>query len=140
MKTLYTATVKTIGGRKGKVHSNDGVLDLSLSAPVSMGGDGSSTNPEQLFAAGYAACFCSAVHHIAESKGVKFNEDDVEVEAIVDLNAVEDGFDLDVILNVSLHGIEENLGNEVVQAAHQLCPYSRALRNSVDVKLAVHFV
>ena len=140
MKTLYTTTVKTVGGRSGKITSSDNILNLDLSKPKEMGGDGSATNPEQLFAGGYSACFCSAVHHIAEGKGVSFQETDVEVEAIVDLNAVDDGFDLGVILNLSVHGVDEAKANEIVSAAHKLCPYSRALKGNVDVKIAVHIV
>jgi osmotically inducible protein OsmC len=137
MKPLYTAVVTAKGGREGHVHSSDGILDLALKLPQSMGGPGGNgTNPEQLFAAGYAACFESALGLVARQK--KISLADVSLIAHVSLNKSDTGeFDL----SVELHGVFPGLGRgeaeKLMDAAHQVCPYSRATRGNIPVKLLV---
>jgi len=135
MKTLYTAVATVHGGREGHVKSDDGVLDLDLRMPKSMGGPGGvGSNPEQLFAAGYAACFESALRLVArqQKKALK----DAHITAHVSLIAGDAG---DFGLGVELHGKIEGLSPEearaLMQAAHEVCPYSRATRGNIEVKL-----
>lgn len=135
MKTLYTATVTTTGGREGSVKSDDGILDFGLSVPKGLGGKGGdSTNPEQLFAAGYAACYGSALETVAEKSGVDIG--DYSVTASVDIGKNEDGdFELAVTLDAYLPGVDTNTGENLVNEAHEVCPYSRATRDNIDVTL-----
>ena len=137
MKTLYTASAIAHGGRAGKVESSDGVLELDLSVPEEMGGDGGTgTNPEQLFAAGYAACFESALRLVAGNQEKDLG--DASIRANVDLGRDSEG---NFGLAVELVGRMPNLPREEAEAlmdqAHQICPYSRATRGNVDVELAV---
>ena len=132
MKTLYTAQVTSAGGREGKVSSDDGILALQLTRPGGKAG----TNPEQLFAAGYSACFASAVAHIAKQQ--KLPIVDPKVEADVSLNEDDNGFFLGVTLNVSLSGLDSAAAGQLVKAAHQLCPYSKATRGNIKVTLKVN--
>lgn len=137
MKTLYTASATTHGGRAGKVESSDGVLELDLSVPKEMGGDGGTgTNPEQLFAAGYAACFESALRLVAGNQEKDLG--DASIRANVSLGRDSDG---NFGLAVELVGRMPNLPREEAEAlmaeAHHVCPYSRATRGNVDVELAV---
>jgi Ohr subfamily peroxiredoxin len=137
MKTLYTASAITHGGRAGKVESSDGVLELDLSVPKEMGGDGGTgTNPEQLFAAGYAACFESALRLVAGNQEKDLG--DASIRANVGLGRDSDG---NFGLAVGLVGRMPNLPREEAEAlmaeAHQVCPYSRATRCNVDVELTV---
>jgi len=137
MKPLYTAVATAEGGRAGRVRSSDGVLEHSLSMPKSLGGPGGEgTNPEQLFAAGYAACFESALRLVA--RGKKLNVDKASITAHVTIGATDaGGFELSVELHASLpgHGREEAQG--LLEAAHQVCPYSKATRGNIEVKLVV---
>lgn len=138
MATLYSTRVTAIGGRHGSVRSDDGLLTLNLAIPAPMGGKGGATNPEQMFAGGYAACFENAIFHVAKSKGVKFREDDIEVVATVGIGPnAAGGFALDVALDVSIANVEQAKAEEVVAAAHQVCPYSNAIRGNIDVKISV---
>jgi lipoyl-dependent peroxiredoxin len=137
MKTLYTAVATVHGGREGHVKSGDGVLDLDLRMPKGMGGPGGAgSNPEQLFAAGYAACFESALRLVArrEKKPLK----DAQITAHVSLLAGDAG---DFGLGVELHGKVDGLSSEeteaLMKAAHKVCPYSRATRGNIEVKLVV---
>jgi len=135
MKTLYTAVATVHGGREGHVKSDDGVLDLDLRIPKSMGGPGGAgSNPEQLFAAGYAACFESALRLVARLQ--KKPLQDAHITAHVSLVASDAG---QYGLGVELHGHIDGLSTEetrsLMQAAHEVCPYSRATRGNVDVKL-----
>lgn len=133
MATIYTAHVTSTGGRDGRAESDDKNLSLQLSRP----GTKSGTNPEQLFAAGYSACFLSAVAHISKERGA--NAEGLTVKADVDLNKEEStGFSLGVVLNVSLPNMDKSAAEDVVKAAHQMCPYSKATRGNVDVKLNVN--
>jgi osmotically inducible protein OsmC len=138
MSTLYSTKVSATGGRHGSIRSDDGLLEASLAIPSVMGGKGGATNPEQLFAGGYAACFENAIFHVAKAKGVKFREDDVEVAATVGLSPnTSGGFALSAALDVVIAGVEQAKAEEVVAAAHQVCPYSNAIRGNVDVKISV---
>jgi len=137
MDALYTAVVTAKGGREGHVTSSDGVLDLALRIPKSMGGPGgAATNPEQLFAAGYSACFESALAFVARRDKVTLK--DVSLTAQVTLNKTGDSqFDLTVELHGSFPGVTKADAEKLMQAAHQVCPYSRATRGNVPVKLVV---
>ncbi|PWW31735.1 organic hydroperoxide resistance protein [Chromohalobacter israelensis] len=138
MSTLYSTTVNAIGGRNGTVKSDDGLLDLGLAMPGSLGGKGGATNPEQLFAAGYAACFGNAVIHVTRNKEQKIKDDDVEVAATVGLEPNGNGgFALAVALEVTLAGVDQPTAEAWVAQAHEVCPYSNATRGNVDVALSV---
>ncbi len=132
MEVLYTAKATAKGGRTGSVKTDDGRIDLQLSKP----GAGEGVNPEQLFAAGYAACFGGAVQFLAQQKGEDVG--DVTVEMDVTLNKVEDGFKLGATINVLLPNLDAAKAREVVEAAHAFCPYSRATRGNIDVVLKVN--
>lgn len=135
MKTMYTATVTAEGGREGHVTSDDGILDLDLAVPKSMGGKGEhKTNPEQLFAAAYAACYGSALQAIARKHKVKIG--DFNVTASVELGKNEDGdSQLAVILDSYIPGVDIETGEMLVNEAHEICPYSRATKDNIDVTL-----
>jgi Ohr subfamily peroxiredoxin len=138
MGTLYSTTVNAVGGRNGTVQSTDGLLDLGLAMPSGLGGKGGATNPEQLFAAGYAACFGNAVIHITRNKEQKIKDDDVEVAATVGLvpNG-SGGFTLTVALDVTLVGVDQPTAEAIVAEAHKVCPYSNATRGNINVVLGV---
>ena len=136
MKLLYEAEAVATGqGRNGRSRTTDGVLDLELAVPAEMGGpDGSATNPEQLFAAGYAACFHSALQVVARRE--RLAVDDSSVAARVGLQANSNrGFELSVALQVDLPGVEPATAEELVAKAHAVCPYSNATRGNLDVEL-----
>lgn len=137
MQSIYTAVVTVQGGREGRVRSSDGCLDLKLKVPQSMGGPGGAgSNPEQLFAAGYAACFESALSFVARRDGLTLK--DVSLTAHVSLNKTGDSqFDLGVELHGSFPGMDKAAAEKLMQDAHQICPYSRATRGNVPVKLVV---
>ena len=137
MNPLYTAKATSTGAaRAGHVASDDGVLDLDLSIPQGMGGAGGpGTNPEQLFAAGYSACFHSALQAVARREKVKL--DGSAVTAEVTIGKQGEAFGLAVELVVSLPGIEGETAEKLVEAAHQVCPYSNATRGNIDVELTV---
>lgn len=137
MEHLYTAKATAIGGRHGTVRSDDGLLDLQLAMPKELGGKGGATNPEQLFAAGYAACFENAVIHVTRTQADKVGDKDIEVTGEVGLLPNEGGFKLAVTLDVVIAGVEQAKAEEIVQAAHAVCPYSNAVRGNVDVTLNV---
>jgi Ohr subfamily peroxiredoxin len=135
VKILYTARATATGeGRDGKVRTSDGRLDLDLAIPAEMGGAGGATNPEQLFAAGYAACFHSALRLVART--AKANVDGSQVTAEVGIGPTGGGtFGLAVTLNVSLPGVEPEQAEKLVARAHEVCPYSNATRGNIDVQL-----
>ena len=137
MEALYTAKATSTGaGRLGHVASSDGVLEHDLSIPKEMGGPGGAgTNPEQLFAAGYAACFHSALQAVARKEKVSVRDSAVTAE--VGIGKQGEGYGLAVDLVVSLPGIEEPAAQKLVDAAHQMCPYSNATRGNIDVNLRV---
>ena len=128
---LYTGKTHTTGGRNGEARSDDGRLDIKLSAP---GSSGSGTNPEQLLAAGWSACFIGAMAKAAVALKVTLPSD-VAVDAEVDLGKTEDAFFLQARLNVSLPGLDPVVARAVVDGAHQRCPYSKATRGNIDVTI-----
>ncbi|CAM2064367.1 Organic hydroperoxide resistance protein [Sulfidibacter corallicola] len=135
MKVLYTASASATGGRDGRVHSSDGILDVRLTTPKELGGPGGeATNPEQLFAAGYSACFLSALRYVAGKKKQKLPED-TATTARVGIGPVPSGFALDVELQIQAPGFDPDLLKELVEAAHVVCPYSHATRGNIDVRL-----
>jgi Ohr subfamily peroxiredoxin len=130
-KVLYTARAHTTGGRDGASRTDDGRLDVKLSSP---GTTGSGTNPEQLFAAGYSACFIGAIKAVAGKMKVAVPAD-LSVDAEVDLGQIPGGYGIAARLNVSLPGMDRAAAQQLVQAAHQVCPYSNATRGNIDVKI-----
>jgi lipoyl-dependent peroxiredoxin len=129
-KVLYTGKTHTSsGGRSGTSRSSDGRLDIKLSSP---GAAGNGTNPEQLFAAGWSACFIGAMGLAAPRLGVKLPED-LAVDAEVDLGTAGDGYFLQARLNVSVPGVPRDIAQAIVDAAHQTCPYSKATHGNIDV-------
>jgi osmotically inducible protein OsmC len=132
-KVLYTAKAHTTGGRDGASRTDDGRLDVKLSSPGTPGGG---TNPEQLFAAGWSACFIGAMRVVAGKMKVPLPRD-VAIDAEVDLGTTADAYGLAARLNVSLPGMERDVAQKLVEAAHQVCPYSRATRGNIDVTLNV---
>ncbi|WP_225429888.1 organic hydroperoxide resistance protein [Deinococcus detaillensis] len=135
-KNIYTAQATAKGGRAGHIISSDDRLDLPLSVPAEMGGDGGSgTNPEQLFAAGYAACFQGAMGVVG--RRMKVDTEASEVTAQVGLQKAGLAFKLDVELRVKIPGLDRATAEEVVKAAHTVCPYSVATQGNVDVRLVV---
>jgi Ohr subfamily peroxiredoxin len=129
MSILYTGKTLTTGGRNGQSRSDDHRLDITLSVP---GSNGAGTNPEQLFAAGWSACFIGALGRAAQEKEIRLPAD-TSVAAEVDLGSdVEQGFFLQARLNVSLPGIEPPLAQALVDRAHQICPYSKATRGNIN--------
>jgi osmotically inducible protein OsmC len=137
MKTLYTAEALATGeGRDGHGRSSDGRLDLDLAIPKEMGGSGNGTNPEQLFAVGYAACFHSALRLVAGQ--AKADVTDSAVGARVSIGQLDTGgFGLAVELEVTLPNLDHDTALELTEKAHQVCPYSNATRGNIDVKLVV---
>ncbi|RQH03910.1 organic hydroperoxide resistance protein [Paraburkholderia dinghuensis] len=130
---LYTGKTHTTGGRDGVARSDDGRLDIKLSPP---GGNGAGTNPEQLFAAGWSACFIGAIGRAAKEKRVAVPAD-TAVDAEVDLGTGDGGFFLQARLTVSLPGLPRAVAQELIEAAHQLCPYSKMSRGNIDVTIAL---
>ncbi|MBB2993696.1 Ohr subfamily peroxiredoxin [Mycolicibacterium iranicum] len=137
MKTLYTAEALATGeGRDGHGRTADGTLDLDLAAPKEMGGSGKGTNPEQLFAVGYAACFHSALRLIGRQD--KIDVSDSSVGARVSLGALDNGgFGLAVELEVTLPNVDHETAKQLTEKAHQVCPYSNATRGNIEVALSV---
>ena len=137
MNVLYKAAVTSTSGREGRAVSSDANLDVKLSMPKALGGNGAAgTNPEQLFAAGYSACFLSALKFIAAQAQVVVAAD-ASVRAEVGIGQIEGGFALDVELFVSLPGTDKAVAQQLVEKAHQVCPYSNATRNGLDVRLTL---
>ncbi|CAD5110033.1 organic hydroperoxide resistance protein [Zestomonas carbonaria] len=137
IKALYTATATATGGRDGRAISSDGYLDVKLTTPRELGGQGGeATNPEQLFAAGYSACFIGALKFVASQKKQAFPAD-ASITGKVGIGQIPGGFGLEVELNISLPGIDRAVAEDLVAAAHQVCPYSNATRGNIDVRLNV---
>jgi Ohr subfamily peroxiredoxin len=133
-KTLYTAHVHTVGGREGAARSSDGELDIKLSTP---GSNRPGTNPEQLFAAGWSACFEGALGHAARQAGIQLPAG-TAVDAEVNLHLDDsEGYSLSARLNVSLPGIADELAQQLVDAAHQTCPYSKMTRGGIHAEVAL---
>ncbi|GLS90900.1 osmotically inducible protein C [Psychromonas marina] len=136
MTTLYTTSATANAGRNGQVTTDDKKLDVALSYPKEMGGTGAATNPEQLFAAGYSACFSNAILHVASEAKIAIKA--APTTATVGIGPNENGgFALTVALAVNLE-LEQAAAVELVKTAHQVCPYSNAVRGNIDVKLTVN--
>lgn len=139
MPILYTTKATATGGRAGSAKSDDGVLAVTLTTPKELGGDGAvGTNPEQLFAAGYSACFLGALKFVAGKESVKIAPD-TTVTATVGIGPRDDGqgFGIDVALAIHVPGVERAVAEGLVQKAHVVCPYSHATKGSLDVRLSV---
>jgi osmotically inducible protein OsmC len=137
MKTLYTAEALATGaGRDGHVRSTDGRIDMDLAVPESMGGSGNGANPEELFAAGYAACFHSALQSVARREKAALGESSVGARVGIGPNDAG-GFQLEVTLEVVIPDLPHEQAQELVEAAHQVCPYSNATRGNIEVTLKV---
>jgi Ohr subfamily peroxiredoxin len=133
-KTIYTAHVHTVGGREGTAQSSDGQLDIKLSTP---GTGRPGTNPEQLFAAGWSACFEGALGIVARQAGVEFLADpQVDAEVHLHLDDVE-GYFLTARLNVSISGVADDVACELIERAHEICPYSKMTRGGIDASVAL---
>jgi Ohr subfamily peroxiredoxin len=138
-KVIYTAMAKATGGRVGTAKSDDGQINLTLDRPVEMGGKGNGTNPEQLFAVGYAACFIGALKVVAGKRHVRIPEE-VAIDSAVSFGPLKgevEGFGIAVAMTIHLPGIERATAEELVHQAHQVCPYSNATRGNIDVLLTV---
>jgi Ohr subfamily peroxiredoxin len=136
-KVLYTAHATSTGGREGTSKSSDGVLDLKLTTPKEMGGAGAvGTNPEQLFAAGYSACFIGAMKYVAMTQKVALPAD-TSINADVGIGPIPAGFGIQVALHVTIPGMDKAAAEKLVHAAHQVCPYSNATRGNIEVTLTV---
>lgn len=135
-KVLYTAKIHTTGGRGGRSVSDDRLLEVSLAPPAALGGKGGATNPEQLFGAGYSACFLGAIHHVAGQKNVAVPAD-AFVAAEVDLGPISQGFGIAARLTIGLPGLDRGMAQELIEAAHAVCPYSNATRGNIGVTLSL---
>jgi Ohr subfamily peroxiredoxin len=132
---LYTAYAKATGGREGTAASDDGRLSVKLSTPKELGGGGGEgTNPEQLFAAGYAACFIGALKFVGGQKKVAVPAD-ASIESSVGIGPIPAGFGITVTLKISLPGLSPEVADDLIAAAHEVCPYSNATRGNIDVTL-----
>ena len=136
MTTLYTTSATATAGRNGQVSTDDNLLSVALSYPKEMGGSGEATNPEQLFAAGYSACFSNALLHVAKEMKIKIASAPTTATVGIGPNA-DDGFALTVALSIELD-LEQKQAVTLVKTAHKVCPYSNAVRGNIDVKLSVN--
>ena len=135
-KTVYTAKAKATGGRDGRATSSDEILDVKLAVPQEMGGAGGGTNPEQLFAAGYSACFLGAMKFVASRDKLNISKD-AYIEGEVGIGPIPTGFGIEAKLNIHLEGMDQAEAQKLVDAAHIVCPYSNATRGNIDVTLNV---
>jgi len=133
----YQTQARATGGRDGHARSQDGTLDLALSTPKELGGaGGDGTNPEQLFAAGYSACFMGAMKFVAARDKIAFPAQ-ASIEGLVGIGVIPAGFGIEVELRIALPGLERQAAEELVAKAHQVCPYSNATRGNIDVTLTL---
>ncbi len=138
MNALYTTKVAATGGRHGHIHSEDGLLDINLALPRQLGGKGDATNPETLFAGGYAACFENAILHVSRDAGLRFADEEVEVVVEIGLSRNESGgFVLSAAMAITVVGVDQKKAEELVAAAHKICPYSNAIRGNIDVGFTI---
>ena len=136
-KVLYTAHATSTGGREGASKSSDGVLDVKLTTPKELGGNGATgTNPEQLFAAGYSACFIGAMKHVAMMQKITLPAE-TSIKADVGIGPIPAGFGIQVAMTITIPGMERAAAEALVQTAHGVCPYSNATRGNIDVTLTV---
>lgn len=133
---IYQAHAKSTGGRDGTTRTSDGLLDLKLAVPKEMGGAGNGVNPEQLFAAGYSACFIGAMKHVAGLEKIALPAD-TSIEATVGIGQISKGFGIEVELKVSIPGMTREAAEALVHKAHVVCPYSNATRGNIEVGLTV---
>ena len=134
-QVVYRASAEATGGRDGRAISSDGVLDIELTTPKELGGaGGQGTNPEQLFAAGYSACFIGAMKFVAGRDKLLMLAD-ASVEGVVGIGQIPQGFGIEVELRVSLPGMDDEQAEQLIERAHQVCPYSNATRGNIDVTL-----
>ena len=131
-KVLYKANATATGGRDGTAVSSDGLLNVKLAPPKELGGMGGATNPEQLFAAGYSACFMGTMKHVAGMKKLTIPAD-ANVNATVGIGQIPAGFGIETQLVVSLPGMDRAVAQDLIDAAHQVCPYSNATRGNIEV-------
>jgi Ohr subfamily peroxiredoxin len=136
MAVLYTASVHSIGGREGHLNSADGILDMPTQKPAQMGGTGGGTNPEQLFAAAYGACYGGALTFVADKQGIEVPEG-FAVDAEVSFNVEGANLFLSATLNVSLPGMDADKAQKLAETAHIVCPYSKAVKGNIEVALNV---
>ena len=132
---LYTARAHAVGGRQGAAKTDDGKIDVVLGYPKELGGDGKGTNPEQLFAAGYGACFLGALGLVAKNEGVALGEHSLDAE--VDLIKDETSFHIGVRLKLNAPDVDRATAQDLLEKAHRICPYSKATRGNVEVGLSV---
>lgn len=135
-KILYTAHATATGGREGAARSSDGLLDVKLTPPKEMGGSGTGVNPEQLFAAGYSACFLGALKFVAGQRKVAIPAD-AKIDGAVSIGPIPQGFGIQAALTISLPGFDRAQAQELIAAAHQVCPYSNATRGNIEVTLTL---
>ncbi|KYQ73283.1 organic hydroperoxide resistance protein [Acinetobacter pragensis] len=133
-KAVYTAQAKATGGRDGRATSSDGSLDVQLAVPKVMGGTGNGTNPEQLFAAGYSACFLGAMKFVSNRDKINMPKD-AFIEGEVGIGPIPTGFGIEATLNIHLEGMDAGEAKKLVDAAHIVCPYSNATRGNINVTL-----
>ena len=138
VNVLYKTSARATGGRDGRSATLDGSLDVKLTTPKELGGaGGEGNNPEQLFAAGYAACFIGAMKFVGSQTGVKVPADTAITSTVGIGPRAEGGFGLTVALAIELPGVERKVAEELVEKAHQVCPYSNATRGNIDVQLSI---
>jgi Ohr subfamily peroxiredoxin len=136
-KVLYRAHAKATGGRDGRAVASDGALDVKLATPRELGGaGGAGTNPEQLFAAGYSACFLGALKFVAAREKVALSPE-TSIDGTVGIGAIPTGFGIEVELKISLPGLPREVAQKLIDQAHGVCPYSNATRNNIDVRLVL---
>ncbi|BBL19874.1 organic hydroperoxide resistance protein [Acinetobacter radioresistens] len=135
-KVVYRAHAKATGGRDGRATSSDEILDVKLAVPKEMGGPGGGTNPEQLFAAGYSACFLGAMKFVAGRDKYSMPKD-AYIDGEVGIGPIPTGFGIEVTLNIHLEGMDQTEAEKLVEAAHIVCPYSNATRNNINVDLKI---
>jgi lipoyl-dependent peroxiredoxin len=135
-KVLYQAHAKATGGRDGRATTSDGLLDVKLAPPKELGGAGGATNPEQLFAAGYSACFLGALKHVASGQKLTIPAD-ASIASTVGIGPIPAGFGIEVQMQVSLPGMDRELAQSLVDKAHQVCPYSNATRGNIEVAITL---
>ncbi len=135
-KVLYTAHAHTTGGRDGQSASDDGKLSVKLAPPAELGGNGNGTNPEQLFAAGYSACFLGAMKHVAGLKKITVPAD-TSIDASVSIGPIPAGFGIAATLVITLPGMDRAVAQDLVDTAHGVCPYSNATRGNIEVTLTL---
>lgn len=134
---LYRASAEAFGGREGRAVSSDGILDVSLTTPKELGGaGGQGTNPEQLFAAGYSACFLGAMKFVA-ARDKHALPADTSIEGTVGIGAIPTGFGIEVELKITAPGMDRDEAQQLIEKAHIVCPYSNATRGNIDVKLTL---